>query len=348
MTITLCTFNANNLYARYKFGRRFPGDRSTKSLVEDERTGYLPLYNAGMLDLFNAEQRELSSRALSRDGLGLPDIVCVQEVESLLALRTFNQEYLGGHYPYCLLVDSWDFRQIDVGLLSTREILGARTHVDELDPEATNPKRPWLFSRDCLEVELALNEAGTKRLTLFVNHLKSKYAETPEQRKRGDQLRTRQATRVAKIVHERFPGQAFQTEWFAVVGDLNDQPASPCVAPLTQNAGLVDALGRIPAESGRWTYWWRSPNDVSQIDHLLLSPALHSATQGVTPQIERRGIGFSRYLQDGTTGPRKTEFYRQEEDPSPVSIPFQFARFDKVNTKLYASDHCPVFLEIPV
>lgn len=40
----LCNFNfnINNLFIRYKFERKFPGDMSKKSFVEDERFGYLP------------------------------------------------------------------------------------------------------------------------------------------------------------------------------------------------------------------------------------------------------------------------------------------------------------------
>jgi hypothetical protein len=32
---TLCTFNANNLFVRYRFGQTFPGDMSGKSAVTE-------------------------------------------------------------------------------------------------------------------------------------------------------------------------------------------------------------------------------------------------------------------------------------------------------------------------
>jgi hypothetical protein len=44
MPITLATFNANNLYVRYRFGQTFPGDMSGKSAVTDPEFGYLPMY----------------------------------------------------------------------------------------------------------------------------------------------------------------------------------------------------------------------------------------------------------------------------------------------------------------
>jgi hypothetical protein len=34
---TLCTFNANNLFVRYRFGQTFPGDMSACVLLSDSR-----------------------------------------------------------------------------------------------------------------------------------------------------------------------------------------------------------------------------------------------------------------------------------------------------------------------
>jgi hypothetical protein len=119
-----------------------------------------------MFDLFNPLQQDLTAKALSRNETRLPDILCLQEIESLIALRAFNERHLGSHYTHALLIDSRDFRQIDVGVPTNLEILSAPTHVDDLDPKPDDPKRPFLFSRDCLEVELAL--PGGDRLTEHV------------------------------------------------------------------------------------------------------------------------------------------------------------------------------------
>jgi len=339
---------------RYRFGQTFPGDMSGKSAVNEPTLGYLPMYDPDMFDLFNPLQRQLTAQALSRDDSGLPDVLCLQEIESLIALRTFNEKHLGSHYKNALLIDSRDFRQIDVGLLTNLELLSVRTHVDELDPVPDDPKRPFLFSRDCLEIEVALPEG--RRLTLFINHLKSKFidpkqADTPEKKKaareRDDKYRGRQADRVIALLNERFPGNAFDTELFAVVGDLNDEPASTPLKKLYQDAGLEDAYERIPNEQDRWTHWFRGENSVSHIDAMLLSPALTQLTNGAEPKIERRGISFARILQDGGIGPKLTHFQRVDDDPNPVDVDFRFERFDEVDPELYASDHCPIFLEIP-
>jgi hypothetical protein len=76
------------------------------------------MYDPDMFDLFNPLQRELTAKALARDGGVLPEVLCLQEVESLIALRAFNERHLGDHYKRALLVDSRDFRQIDVGVLT--------------------------------------------------------------------------------------------------------------------------------------------------------------------------------------------------------------------------------------
>ncbi|HEY3168241.1 MAG TPA: hypothetical protein VGK57_13475, partial [Candidatus Binatia bacterium] len=218
MAHTLCTFNANNLFVRYRFGEKFPGDMGGRSQTPDPAFGYLPVYNPALFEFFNETQRELSVRALTDDHHSYPDIVCMQEVESLIALRKFNEDkkLLNKRYPHALLIDGRDFRQIDVGILSRLEILSVRSHIDDLEPSPPGGKKAFLFSRDCLEVILALNKSGSRTLTLFINHLKSKFSMSAEERQQADELRRRQAQRVLDIVRERFPGPKFDTELFAV------------------------------------------------------------------------------------------------------------------------------------
>jgi hypothetical protein len=49
---------------------------------------------------------------------------------------------LKGAYAHALLVDSRDFRQIDVAILSRLPILDVQSHVDDLDPLPDDPKPP--------------------------------------------------------------------------------------------------------------------------------------------------------------------------------------------------------------
>lgn len=168
-------YNVNNHFLRYRFGQTYLGDMSGASAGSNPEWGFLPLNNPGRFEPYNPDQTALSARVLSENGL--PDILCLCEVESLQALRLFNDFFLGSHYPYALLIDSYDLRQIDVGILSTKEILAARSHVDDLDPMGRR-----LFSRDCLEVTIGLNPSGNRRLYLFINHLKSKFTRSGSRR----------------------------------------------------------------------------------------------------------------------------------------------------------------------
>ena len=94
-----------------------------------------------------------------------PDVLAIQEVENLEALIHFNRKYLKNSYPYVMVIDGNDPRQIDEGVLSRFDFGAIRTHRFEL-PGSSPQKRT--FSRDCLEVELVA--AREKRLTLLINH----------------------------------------------------------------------------------------------------------------------------------------------------------------------------------
>jgi endonuclease/exonuclease/phosphatase family metal-dependent hydrolase len=352
MAATLCTFNANNLFLRYKFGNKFPGDISGKSMVDDVGWGYLPEYKPHLFEVFSPEQRTLAARAVKRGGATLPDILCVQEVESLMALRDFNERYFGREYPYALLIDGRDLRQIDVGILSRFPFDGVRTYVDV--PVPGGKPDDWLFSRDCLEVHVPLNKSGSRKLGLFINHFKSKLtdAKTPSgiaaQIERANEKRLRQAKKVAEIIKKRYPGAAYRKGLFAVVGDFNDHPGAAPLAPLVAKCDLEDPLGRLPAEE-RWTHYYRRAGSVAQFDYMLLSPALSKATQGAEFAVERRGVGF-RDVSTVDEGPlpKQAKLERMDDDPAPLKIDFRFKRFPGVTADLSASDHCPLFLEIPV
>lgn len=249
------------------------------------------------------------------------------------------------------MIDSRDFRQIDVGLLTTRPILAIRTHLDELASGRTtalvSPERPQLFSRDCLEVDLELDDGAV--LTVMLNHLKSQFVdvrhikdkskrelEARRQTERNDDLRAAQAARIAELVAARAEGLV------CVVGDLNHLPGHASIAPLYEHPGLEDPFTRLP-EHERWTHWYRGENTVGQLDHLLLSRALAERSPEL-PRIERRGISFTGQLKDGGIGPRQTRL--EAADGTLTKIDFRFERFEEVGPKTYASDHCPVTITI--
>jgi hypothetical protein len=111
---TISTFNANNFFLRYKFTQKYPGDMSKTSMIEasavlGDAIGYMPgmvfqNYTKNSYIVWDADRRELAARALAEPDGVLPDILCLQEVENMAALRVFNGRYLHNHYPYLLLM----------------------------------------------------------------------------------------------------------------------------------------------------------------------------------------------------------------------------------------------------
>jgi len=89
--------------------------------------------------VWDAERRELAARALQEpDGI-LPDILCFQEIENIYAIRKFNQKYLDNYYPYSLLIDAYDPRNIDVGILSRFPMIEVKSHIEERDAKGNTP-----------------------------------------------------------------------------------------------------------------------------------------------------------------------------------------------------------------
>ncbi len=365
---SLATFNVNNLFLRYRFGDTYPGDMSKKSKSEAAEAmgwGFLPQIADGKFSskayvFWDDERRKATADALKGGDGKLPDILCLQEVESMAALRKFNDDHLGGHYKNFMLVDGLDMRQIDVAVASIWPIIDVRSHIDLRSGDGK-----LVFSRDCLEVTIAI--ARDAPLTLFVNHFKSKFAQGRTKAAkdaatvRAHDQRRRQAETVARLVRQRMSGRT-RTALYAVIGDFNDTPSSPSVTPLTRHSQLTDVVAAHLPPLERYTYFWRGRNRVSQIDHILASQALTKriaarvkSNKKRAPHIERAGLGFvlgtganAQVIRD----PRFTFFepdakFDKDADgaaPAPEKVPFGFKRLPSVQAdpKAPISDHAPV------
>jgi len=367
---TLTTFNANNFFLRYRFTSTYPGDLSRTSLVEASEVagrGYLPgaafgRYPPGSYIVWDVTRRQLAAAALAEPDGRLPDILCLQEVENIQAIRIVNERYLGNHYAHSLLIDAYDPRNIDVGVLSTLPIISIRSHIDDV---AAGDTRPF-WNRDCLEIDFELPQGEV--LTLFVNHLKSKLVirnrnETDAQYRsrvrESHQKRLTQATEIASYVQERFQGR-HNTALYAVVGDFNDTPESPWLAPLMNSPRLTNIIAELRGPTDRWTYYWRNRSRVSQIDYVLTSRELTRRIRQVVqndpariPHIERAGLAFRNWSTAGEILPREVTLVNFEPDIAtpPVAnatpdakIGFRFPRYEEVvnDWRENVSDHCPV------
>jgi hypothetical protein len=190
---------------------------------------------------------------------------------------------------------------------------------------------------------------------VFVNHFKSKFvqpkrgqskADIEAEKQLAEDYRLRQARTVVELVHARFPGTRFSKDWFAVAGDFNSLNAEAPALEMSA-AGLEDAVARLPTEE-RWTEYYAGGGSVGQLDYLFLSPALAAATAGTLPHIERRGIGMREASAvDGLPLPKQVRLEVSDTQPPTSTISFRFDRFPDVTAKSKASDHCPVFFDLP-
>lgn len=296
--IRVATFNVENLFARYRFRE------NVDPLNLDSFT-----INQLAFDIYDETSKQITARALKEVNA---DIVALQEVESLPVLDRFNSRYLGGmKYKHRILIDGFDPRKIDVAVLSRHPIEKIKSYRNERNRTNT----AFLFSRDCLEVEIHVN---SKALVLYVNHFKSMMDGRLDTKKRREE----QVEKVAEIVKHRWEPSNYEGN-FIVLGDFNDYlDENTSLGALINYDGLVHVSDRIP-ESERWTHYWAGGDEYQQLDFILLSKSLAENNNG-QPEVLRKGL------------PCRAERYAGE-------------RFDYVgDNHPKASDHCPLFMDLEI
>lgn len=293
----IATFNVENLFARYKFLQ------GNEALADNGFT-----INDLAFTIYNETAKQITAKAIREVNA---DVICLQEVESLPTLDRFNSTYLGGMgYRYRLVIDGNDPRFIDVGLLSRYPINYIKTYRYERNVNNT----AFLFSRDCLQVEL---DILGKSLGLYINHFKSMIGGRDQTRLR----RQEQVKRVADIVDSDWINQNYQGN-FIVLGDFNDYiDDNTSLKPLLNHPELVNVVNRLPTDE-RWTHFWSGGNEYRQLDYLLLSKTLADTNSSILPTIYRKGLPYraTKY-----SGPRLDNI--GENSPK-------------------ASDHCPICIDI--
>lgn len=306
------TFNAENLFARYKF----------PNPTGSQHVGELDLYlkdgwtiNNVSFKINNPGERQFTANVI--DDLDA-DILALQEVENLDILKRFNSNYLSKRfkenkrYKYYGLIDGNDPRFIDVAVLSRYPI----THIRSYQYLRRPDHKWWLFSRDCLEVDVLLPD--NKNFTLYINHFKS----IIPSREKTMEKRRQQSKKVVEIVKERF-GNKLSNGSFVILGDFNDYrengKLSKGLAPLLNQSWLVDPIFRLP-EDERWTFYFDKKNHCSQLDYILLPKELAQKNNKNLPIIIRRGQPL-----------RAGDFN-------------QYPGIGKHRPK--ASDHCPIAIDI--
>lgn len=304
--LRVATFNVQNLFARWRFKEGFdPAKANERGWIVEET----------QFEELGQDSKEITGQAIKEIDA---DVLALQEVEGVDTLKRFRDVFLGGFdaYRYVAGIDGNDKRLIDVAFLSRLPIVHVRSYQHLRNPTTGE----GLFSRDCLEVDIEV--APGKTLTLFVNHFKS----MDPTRKETFGKRELQAAEVKKIIEARF-GPNPGSEPFIVMGDLNDyletdEEGESAIKSLVEWDQVENVIARW-APKERWTHYWSWKDDYKQLDYLLLSQSLAKASSGA-PEIMRKGL------------PKKATAYKGERF---AGVGFEWPR---------ASDHCPVVMEINV
>lgn len=289
--LTIATFNCENLFLRYKFESKASADSAVAN-------GFI--IDPKKFEVVKDAERSITAAAI----LELKaDIIALQEVEGMDALKNFNAAFLNGKYKYKMLIDGNDPRLIDVALLSKYPIDYAQTH------QFRRNSSSYIFSRDCLEVALTIDG---KPLHLFINHFKSMMGGRAETAAR----RESQAREVVKILTERFGNKAGEKNWI-IMGDLNDYQPSKTISTLLDTGWMENVVDRLPAVE-RWTHAYGK--ETHQIDYLLLSKALANANPQVKPLVVRKGLSLNVKHYTGPRFPGVGKERPHASDHCPVGI----------------------------
>jgi endonuclease/exonuclease/phosphatase family metal-dependent hydrolase len=269
-------------------------------------------------DIYDEADRTITAQTMNGANA---DVVCLQEVESVAALKRFRNLYLGGreHFPYVAGIDGNDPRLMNVAVLSRLPLIHVRSYQHLFDPK----QEQFVFPRDCLEVDVLIPPGRV--LTLYVNHLKSMFGGRAATRA----SRVRQCHSIRRIIERRFgknPGDSS----FIVLGDFNDYAESDAqgetgIGELIYWRQVENVIERLPDDRWRWTHHnWVEEDAYRQMDYLLLSKSLATINADVLPDIERRGL------------PLRAVRYAGDRFPGVgLDIP-------------KASDHCPIVMKLRI
>ncbi|RXK59271.1 endonuclease/exonuclease/phosphatase [Lacibacter luteus] len=309
-TITVATFNCENLFRRFRFNENLSKEQVEKKIKD----GFI--IDKAVLSTVNQTERKLTADAIKATKA---DIVCLQEVENMDTLKNFLSEYMSSSgYKYRMLIDANDPRLIDVAIISKIPISYVKTH------QYLRNGSSAVFSRDCLEAEFII---GDKPLTLFVNHFKSMFDKgdlTPAQKRAKTAARRElQAQSVLDIIKQKYKNKPEKSNWI-VLGDLNDYPDDKTsLKKLLESSWMENIVQtRISDPAEQWTHFWDTTTvpveeRYKQIDYIFLSKHLANANPTAVPVIVRKGL-ITKATQ------------------------YAGARFTGVTDKQGASDHCPV------
>jgi predicted extracellular nuclease len=242
MSLRLATFNVENLMNRFDysgFRNQLHQDR-TLALFHIKDEAEYRLLEQGRAIAHADDNRQLTALAIAE---ARADILCLQEVDNIEALKAFEYGYLfkmvGHGYRHKYTSTGNDSRGIDVAVMMREETedgqpiefvrMTSHAHItfEELGlhnpqlSELGNEAHERIFRRDCLEIDV---KVGGRPLTIYSVHFKSMGSARNGVPGRDSSMpiRVAEATAVRRIIEKRFGKDHTGNRHWAICGDLND------------------------------------------------------------------------------------------------------------------------------
>lgn len=318
--LTIGTYNVRNLFEEN--GEIYEKKRSLGMVVE------VATPNREPVPLKSLDAVQKMARAIKDNHY---DILVLEEVENIEALKIFNRDFLNNEYD-SYLIEGNDVRGIDVGFYVKKDLpffIEHKTHKTETwrDPINGN-KVSTLFSRDLPLMLFKLKKTGKPLFALFGTHFKSKLDRKGDPESRV--LRKAQVERASALI------KSYQAKWgkdtpVLIAGDFNGEIAREKeFTSLKKVAALSDSLDLVkPAltkdERVTHTYHPKDGTIWSQLDAVLVNDA--------AAELVESGEVYRYKDSQGAPWPLPTSFMETMKNPSdhfPVRIEFNFAElFDR-------------------